>query len=83
MLQGVEGVKVPTDSLQPTNAALYLPPSQDQLVMDSSHDNMDVESGKMTAIDPGFVGDVSMKDLEHELAPEGRREAPMPFHLQE
>jgi len=28
---------------------------------------MDIDSAKLSAIDPGFVGDVSMKDIEHEL----------------
>lgn len=66
LIQGKQGAKIPADSVQPANPALYLPPSQDSVVMDS-HDSMDIDSAKLSAIDPGFVGDVSMKDIEHEL----------------
>lgn len=67
LLQGTQGSKVPSKPVQPANTALYLPPGKDSLSIGDSHDNLDIESGKLTAIDPGFVGDVSMKDLEHEL----------------
>ena len=67
LIQGGGRVAQSSDSNVPSNPALYLPAN---IPLDSQQkpaEIMDIESGRISAIDPESIGDVSMKDVEHEL----------------
>ena len=56
-----------TQSEKPMNPALYLPANIPLDSQQNPTEIMDIESGRISAIDPDSIGDVSMKDVEHEL----------------
>jgi DNA-binding NtrC family response regulator len=67
MIQGGGKITPQTQSEPPMNSALYLPAN---IPLDSQvnpSEIMDIESGRISAIAPDSIGDVSMKDVEHEL----------------
>jgi len=67
IIQGGGKITPQSQSEQPMNSALYLPAN---IPLDSQvnpSEIMDIESGRISAIDPDSIGDVSMKDVEHEL----------------
>ncbi len=67
MIHGGGKIIPQSQSEQPMNSALYLPaniPLENQV---NPSEIMDIESGRISAIDPDSIGDVSMKDVEHEL----------------
>ena len=49
------------------NSALYIPANIPLDSPQKTSEIMDIESGRISAIDPDSIGDVSMKDVEHEL----------------
>tara|TARA_B000000557_G_scaffold253544_1_gene242740 strand:- start:3402 stop:4625 length:1224 start_codon:yes stop_codon:yes gene_type:complete len=51
----------------PSNSALYLPINTSDISQKKYEKNMEVGSSRISALDPDSVGDVSMKDVEHEL----------------
>ena len=67
LIQGSGRIPKNTDSIQPTNSALYLPANNPLDSPQNPAEIMNIDSGRISAIDPDSIGDVSMKDVEHEL----------------
>ena len=67
LIQGGGRISQNTDSIQPTNSALYLPANNPLDSPQNPAEIMNIDSGRISAIDPDSIGDVSMKDVEHEL----------------
>ena len=67
LIQGEGRVTQTPDSNVPSNPALYLPANIPLDSQQNPTEIMDIESGRISAIDPESIGDVSMKDVEHEL----------------
>jgi len=67
LIQGGGKITPPTKSDQLMNPALYLPANIPLDSQQNPTEIMDIESGRISAIDPDSIGDVSMKDVEHEL----------------
>mgnify|MGYP006095043111 FL=1 len=67
LIQGGGRIPQTTDSSVPSNPALYLPINNPLDTLQNPTEIMDIDSERITAIDPESIGDVSMKDVEHEL----------------
>jgi DNA-binding NtrC family response regulator len=67
LIQGGSRIPQTSDSSVPSNPALYLPINNPLDTLQNPTEIMDIDSGRITAIDPESIGDVSMKDVEHEL----------------
>ena len=67
LMQGGGQIKQSQDSNVPSNPALYIPANIPLDSQENPADIMDIGSGRISAIDPESIGDVSMKDVEHEL----------------
>ncbi len=59
----------PSEAIQPSNSALYLPPAKPcPEVREIPVDGLrDIEDGKATSIFSDAIGDTTMNDLEHEM----------------